>query len=772
VLAKVRQAAGMRARALVARARAPHVDGRLQEVSAIDFALAGLLVLLIAALYLKYALRVGNFQFDELHYVVLARYLVGHFPSALWTIPGYGWLDGIGQRLDVYLLAIPIALFRDPTAFQLDHVIQCLMFAGVALPVFLLARRVGLGRVSATLAAILAALVPWATTATSFLAEPTSYPTYAWVLYLTWRTLRAPAWWRDALVLLALFAAILARTELIALVALPPLAIVWHEWSWELREQARRGRVRPLAVRVWSRHRLITAVYGVALLLLLAGRVGVLAGLGLTGLTGHYGVPILPPLSTQITYYRYDLSRLVVGTGILTATLAVPWTVATLVRARDGGRHALAVVCTLGFAAILVGLISIAPNGDERYSMYPAAALALAAAAALHDWSLAPRISARAAGAVLACTLLVLGLIASVAWPGLTSDYDWFTYPAATFYQRVLLNHAGDMHLSFLAESTIVYAAILIGAVVFLALARRTGWMRPAAALMAVGLVALCATETLYNLRKYLSSPAGSGASATQRAFVDEAVPAGATVGAIAVTLGATAEYWPLWNAVEFWNQSITWDFYLSPPVYLPIQINTNGNYISGISSPTGSLDGWPTPAGDPPRYLLVPAQGSNGIGFVGKVVATSSWLPLEIVKLSLPARAAWSTTGTDVNGNLTSGQPATATIYSGALAGLGQRCASFSLITPPGFSGRWPYTLRVAGHTYRGRLAAGKQTSITVPLPVLGARANRTDTLSVSVTGQEKLTSPGTAQFVFFNVDACSADHVAVSTSPWPASS
>jgi hypothetical protein len=772
VAAADRNVALPRARALAARwLRPPTEAATAQPVTGLDWLLAGLIAVAVAVLYVHYAFRVGNFQLDELHYVVLARYITTHFPSALWTIPGYGWIDGIGQRLDVYLLAIPMAFFRDPAAFQLDHVIQCAMFAGTALPVFLLARRAGLGRPAAALGCVLAAVVPWATTATSFLAEPTSYPAYAWVLYTTWRTLRAPSAGRDAIVIVALLAAIVARTELLALIVVPPLAVVWHEWSWELRDEARGRRARLLARRLWSGHRLLCAVYGAALLVLIAGRLGLLSAVGLSGLTGHYGLPSLPPLSVQLTYYRYDLSRLIVGTGILTVVLGLPWTVATLVRARDGGRHALAVVCTVGFVAILVGLISIAPNGDERYLMYPAVVLAVTAAAALHDWSMAPRITLRAAGAVLASTFLVVALFASVAWPPLTSAYDWFTYPAATFYQRVLLNHARDLHLSFLAESTIVYAGVVVAAAIFVALARRQGWMRPAAALIAAGLVALCTTETIYNLHKYVNSAAGGGPSASARAFVDEAVPGGATVGAMALTLGATGEYFPIWNAVEFWNASIEWDLFLSPPVYLPIEPGTNGDYISGIASPSGRLDGWPT-SPSAPHYLLIPAQGSNSIGFIGRVVTTSSWLSLEIVKLSLPARAAWSIAGPDVNGNLTSGQPATATVYSSALAGLGQRCASFSLITPSGFSGRWPYKVHDGHRTYRGWLRAGKQTAITVPLSVLRAGANATDTLEVTVTGHETVTSPGSAQLVFFNVGGCESDRLAVRTSPWPSTS
>ena len=520
-------------------------------------------------------------------------------------------------------------------------------------------------------------------------------------------------------------------------------------------------------MRLWSRHRLLTAVYAFALLLLLAGRLGVLAGIGLGGLTGHYGLPNLPSLSTQLSFYRYDLSRLVVGTGILSAALAVPWALATLARPRDGGRHALAVVCVLGLAATLVGLLNIAPNGDERYEMYAAVVLALAAAAALYDWSSASRLSRRAALAFLASAGVVVALLASVGWPPLTSDYGWFTFPAATFYQRVLLNHAADLHLSFLAESTIVYLGIVLAAAAVVIVARRPGWTRVAACLTAVGLVALGTTETIYNLRKYVESPAGGGAPTSQRAFVDEAVPANATVAAVGLTLGTTIDYFGIWNAVEFWNVSIKWDAYFQNGGYLPFQPGTTALGL-GVAIPSGRITGWPTGPGAP-RYLLVPTQGGNWIGFVGQTVAQSPWVPLNVEKLSLPARAAWHVMGTDYNGDLTSGQGATAQVYSGAVAGLGQRCASFSLITPPGFSGRWPYVVQVAKHTYRGWLQASNQTQLSLPIPVLPKGADAMDTVGVTVTGHETLTSPGTAQLVFFNVGACKVDHATIRTSPWP---
>ncbi len=164
---------------------------------------------------------------------------------------------------------------------------------------------------------------------------------------------------------------------------------------------------------------------------------------------------------------------------------------------------------------------------------------------------------------------------------------------------------------------------------------------------------------------------------------------------------------------------------------------------------------------------MLIPAQGTNSTGLLGQTLLTSPWVPLALVKLIPPARAAWTVAGTDVNGNFASGSPATATVYAGALAGLGQRCATFSLITPPGFTTPWPYTVRVGNRPHHGQLEAGQQAALSVPLPVLQAGADAVDRLEVTVNAP----AGQTALLAFFNVTACSSDRVAIKTSPWPPS-
>ena len=185
-------------------------------------------VALIALIYVIYALRVGNFQNDEEEYLTVARYVAAHFPGAIWLSSLFA--RGT-QRLDPIILALPFALMRGPGAFQLAHVIQCLLFVSTAVPCFLLARRAGLARTASIFAAVLCIVVPWAVVATSYLAECLAYPVYAWVLYATWNTITRPSLRNDVLALLALVVAVFSRTAMLALLPILPLAIVWHEWT-------------------------------------------------------------------------------------------------------------------------------------------------------------------------------------------------------------------------------------------------------------------------------------------------------------------------------------------------------------------------------------------------------------------------------------------------------------------------------------------------------------------------------------------------------------
>lgn len=696
----------------------PSLSARGERAVWVDLLLVALLIVVVAVFYARYAIRVGNFQDDEEQYLQVARYVAAHFPSALWKS---GLFVRGSQRLDQLVLAPPFALIRGPGVFELAHAIQSLLFASAALPVLLLARRAGLGRAAGLFAAALAVVVPWAVVSTSFLTECIAYPAFCWVLYATWVAARHPCARNDALALLALVFAALSRTALLALAPLLPLAVLWHEWGWKLRDLPRLQRAHFLPKRLWSAHKLLTIIVGGAVLVLVAGRLDLLPGRGLAALTGKYGLPRIDSLSSLVSRYEVYLSRLVVGTGFLAAALALPWIVANLARPRDGGRHALASVCALGVAVVLLSLLRAGP--DERYVLYGTAPIALAAAGILREWAYAPRRSLGQTAGVLAATAAVLALIDGVAWPELTNTYDFFSYPAATFYRRAILLHLSSLRLPLLHPSPQLFVYLLIATFAFgvaaLSLVKRAA--RPVAAFLAVGLVGLCAIQTIYALHKF-SETAGatSGPNADQRSWVDRSLPDNAQVAALGISLGTTSDYQPVWRTTEFWNTSVRYNsFFGTSPGLLPRYsesrpLKTQAN--SGLLSAKNESERMSPRL--VPSYMLVPSQGTNSVGLDARLVAHDPYLPLELVRLNQPPRIDWSVDGTSPEGDLPIGKPATATVYSSAFTGPRPRCAHFSLIPPPNPAMHWSYRVASAGHTFASAALSGSQPiSVSVPL-------------------------------------------------------
>jgi hypothetical protein len=717
-----------------------------QRSARADTLILGLIVAVAAAVYSAYALRVASFQQDESLYLHQARYVAAHFPSALWHNAFF--VRGI-QRLDPLLLAGPFAFMRGPGAFEVDRVIQCLLFASAAVPVFLLARSAGLRRRAAYLAAMLAIVMPWAVVSGSFLSESAAYPAFAWSLYGVWLSATQPSLRHDLLALLAIALAILSRTAMLALAPLLPLAVLWQEWDRERSRASPLARLRALPAALWGRHRLLTVLATAAITLYLAERVGILPS-SVGTLTGEYGVPHVGSLQTLLERYRYYLSRVAVGTGFLALAVGLPWVLRTLWRPRDERRHALAVVCALGIGCMLLSLLSA--GADERYLFYAAAPVALMFAAGLGE---------RAGIGVLLGALAVVLLLDSVSWPALANLYDFFTYPAAIFYQRVLLLHLGRLHvpLVHLSATRLIEAAILLVTLVWWLAARRARAARPAATLLGIGVLACCSVQTGYALQKYVNGP-GSGHGASARSWVDEHVPDGTRVGALAVSLGESSFYAPVWEETQYWNTSVELGVFFEAPGAMPFPLGVQPVHMT-IEPDSGRLSAFAGPAtatpASPPEYMVVPLQGTNRIVLAGTVLAHSAYLPLELMRLSRPARALWSLSGTSVEGFLTSGAATSATVFSGALAGISQPCATFSLIAPPGYTGRWPYTVSSGRVVQRGTLRALTTTAVSVPLSPRATPRGPSATLAVTVNGQASFAGIlASAKLAFFNVAEC----------------
>jgi hypothetical protein len=369
---------------------------------------------------------------------------------------------------------------------------------------------------------------------------------------------------------------------------------------------------------------------------------------------------------------------------------------------------------------------------------------------------------------VIAGVAVVILLLDSVTWPGVQNPYDFFTYPAAVFYRRVLLERASLVHLPLIhpAPDRLVESGIAMLALAWILSGHWVRAVRPAAGMLAIGLVVGNMTQTLYVLRKYTEGAGGaSGPDAAARSWVDRHVPGDAQVGALGISLGDTATYIPIWRETEFWNTSVEDDVFFGGPALLWLPMGSETVRLE-LQPVTGLLTAYwgtrPALPAKPPRYLLVPRQGTNQLGLETQLVAQDPYLPLDLVQLSTPAHVDWSLSGTSEEGFLAPGQPAIATIYSMALAGNARRCATFFLIAPPAFSGRWPYTASIARRTVRtGSLLAGQTAAVSVPLAArtAGARA-AVETLTVRVHGHVRFVNGAlvSAKLASFAVSRCPA--------------
>ncbi len=680
----------------------------------LDTILLGAIVAVVTVVYSHYALRVATFQLDESLYIHEARLVAEYFPHPLFQSAIFP--RGL-QRLDQLLLALPFFVMRGPGAFEADRVIQCLLFASTAVPAFLLARGAALGRWPSLLAALLAVVVPWAVVSTSFLTEPAAYAAYAWSLYAVWAAIVRPSLPREALAVLAILLAMLSRSAMLSLAPMLPLAVLWQELRWDTSDMPLTVRMRSLPSRLWRRHPLVSVVTTAAIALYIAARLGLLPT-ALSTLTGEYGVPHIGAIQALLDRYEHFLSRNATGTGLVALVIGLPWLLLTLIRPRDGARHGLAVVCLLGVLCLLLSLIPAGP--DERYTAYAAVPIALLFVVGL---------TSRPGLGVLAGAVTVDLLIESVTWPALANLYDYFTYPAAVFYQRVLLGRVSTISLPLvhLSPERLVQLGVLVVALAWMLAGRRARLARPAATVLGIGVLALCSMQTYYALHRYVTT-AGAGPDAAARSWVDRHVPAHANVAVVPVSLGLSLNFTPIWETAEMWNTSVdATAFFESNTPGAPLDIGRAPLPIEGtvlylkVNTASGSVHVKESGARRPPllRYALLPAVSMTTVGFDAESSQVDPSLLIRLERLHQPPRLEWQLSGTSEEGFMAPGAPAEAVVYSAALA-RGRRCVSFHLTGPPDFKQPWPFVVVDAGHVLsQGTLTATQTRTVQARLVV-----------------------------------------------------
>jgi len=185
-------------------------------------------------------------------------------------------------------------LFRDgsvATDLHHAHLLGAWLMTSALIPAFLLARRVT-GRVSlAYLVALLSAATPWLIYSSFLLTETVAYPAFIWALLGIHRSLTMPSARNDAVAVGGCIVAFLARTELVLLAGVLPIALVLQQVT--LADPGGRAALRASARATLRAHRLLVTVYVgliVAALAFVAGG-GRLLGLSVYGkeINGNLG---------------------------------------------------------------------------------------------------------------------------------------------------------------------------------------------------------------------------------------------------------------------------------------------------------------------------------------------------------------------------------------------------------------------------------------------------------------------------------------------------
>jgi hypothetical protein len=654
------------------------------------------------AWFFYWAFNTHSFQNDEDQYVYLSRWLQNDFPASLWNFDMYA--RGL-QRLEVWLLAIPSALFDAPWSLHGGRFLNTVAFVSTCVPVYLLGRGMGLRSQWAALPAAVSVLVPWAVVTTSFLTENVAYPACLWAVWGIWRAAVAPAPWRDLVALVLVVVAGASRSALLVLAPVLPLAV--------LLIGMRCGVGGPLSrLRALLRdHVVLWIAVAAAAAPLLLGPLGVGAADDLTRrLAGGYPTQANIDAWTLLEKSGRYFSRVVVGTGILPAVVALPWLVAQLARSRDVRRFAFATVVVLSAAALLY---SLAPAGpDERYIVYLAPLVLLPATLALANREISP------VGLGIASVLLA-ALLIRVTWIPEQGPYGFFVWPVEMFYARAVgLRFSGMLPGDGTDALTLVGVGLGAAGVALAVLLRRTPERLGgrAAALLVAGVVASVLVQTHYTFTKYANGAgAKSGPDMNARAFADRLVPDDATVGAFLEGVGQTPDSLWLWQEVQFYNERIETEFALGPNQN---PIPPGDGLVDGVAfdDRTGAVTSR-LPLTD---YLVIPSQ----VGVVrlrGEIVYASSYIAFALQRVARPATLAWRTTGFDPLGVVPENGTGTIRFFGAGLSP-GPQCATLTLAAPR--DAEAGYSVRSGGRqAARGTLAPGERRVVRAPLPRLTER-------------------------------------------------
>jgi hypothetical protein len=578
------------------------------------------LVLLGAAALAALTLRVRDWvvMTDELQYAKLATH-IGQTLSPIPTLRGVH----VSSYAQVYPLLISpfYGTLSAPGAFRAAHLFNALLFASAAIPVYLLAREVGVSSLWRLVCAALALVAPWNVEAAFVLTESAAYPVFCWTSLALLRAITAPSQRGDIIALAALVLAFFTRTQFLALAVVLPLVVVAHD-----------GRA------AHRRHRVLAVAYGVGLL----GAIAIQLTGGIDRVLGNYAVTatqgsLLPWKAIELAGAHIDLVG--VGIGVLPLLLGGAWIVENAWRRSPFALYALAtiVVLTLETASYDARFGGGLTGIRGRYLFYLTPLLLIATARLLAERRI-PRAALAGVTLFFAITVLAHG------FPRIAGLY--VDAPVAVLNDAIQDSGGAP----FVATLAIVLAlAVTV-----------PPWTTRALAVTVVAFVfAASLTTSALAWSRLLggNGPSGrpvEGVPGLVLDWVDTVLPKGAHIAMIPyVTPPDWSHAAVLWWDVEFWNNVDRvfvvdghWEYAPFPNREL------QPNPVTGVIAGTG----------DEPEYVVA-AQADARMRLAGGVVAQN--YDLDIIQAERPYRALWESKGLDPDGWIIAGRRASIRIFA-----------------------------------------------------------------------------------------------------------
>jgi hypothetical protein len=525
-----------------------------------------------------------------------------------------------------------------PASFTGAHRLNAFLIASAAIPVFLLARRIGLGRLISLWAGALSVAVPWVVLSSFLLTEVVAYPAFCWALLALTHAVERKRWTTDVLALAVIGVAVLARTQFIVLLGVLLAAIV----AEAMLDATPRG----APANLWRTRRHLVLLFAALLLVVLAA-VAIDKG---SKLLGSYSVTAENVrLDFGLLQLAFEhLALLALGLAILPFIVGVGWLVDRLRPSAAAPERAFAVV---GCATLVLVTLQVASFNQrfgaglvkDRYLFYvvPVVLLGLAGAVVSRQW---PRWWALVVPTAVAAVGLASAPLA--VYEKLNVDS-----PVA-----ILNNELLDLATSTRWAHVLLVLAALVAVQALLLAKAFLPWRAAVVSVAALATLAL-PLETVYAFDRLFAVNGTNGLPVTLDQgivfnWVDRNVGPTGRVTVMKYPVGGP-DWWAgqgYWWDVEFWNESAV-------ETMADMSLKGAKHWRESFDPQTGA-------ALDPPetRFAFV-YKADVRFRLAGK------WIVYDreayIFETERPWRAAWLTDGIYPDGWTRPHRPATITVFA-----------------------------------------------------------------------------------------------------------